>query len=463
MLPNEEDKTPRRTVEAPLPLSSVNLVYPLANPTTGELRDIIIKKLARGKVLDEKDPPRRYIADYDDKIRIPYPTIEPEEYKDHDSDTFRIEVEKKTWVPTLIRPPMPPSIIDELRNKYSKFRDRHDEDFVLRKVEEDKMAQQKKTEMRQLMRSPLKELHRRERAEKKAKGKPKLSKDALSIIGQHMTKHKDPRGPGPAVTGLALSTPSHATSSALRSTFAMSKPPAISLHSRSTHSSSCAGSQAMYSILTRKMSTVIHRTLNTSLADVNALLLKNDVRVAPKRRLAPLSTISVREIPPPEPVIRQHQPRLRSRVANDQEPFTLRIRKRLALNAERGLDGVVNAKVNTGSENHQPPLSNTTLENTTTEPPPVPVFDVPVKRKKGSIAIKRYKKGAVRKVKCDSKNWDELSRLHKAQIRHITEKLGPSQKAPAPMLHVLRREDPKREDNEEHGKELATRGKSKRP
>ena len=46
------------------------------------------------------------------------------------SDTPAKLVEKPTFFPTLLMEPLPSSIIDELRNKYSKFRDRHDPSYV---------------------------------------------------------------------------------------------------------------------------------------------------------------------------------------------------------------------------------------------------------------------------------------------------------------------------------------------
>ena len=291
MLINEQDKSPHRTVEASLPLSSVNLVYPLPNATTGELHDVIIRQLRRGKVRDEKNPPERFIADYEPEYSIPYPEVEPEEYRDHDSDTFRIEVEKKTWVPTLIRPPMPPSIIDELRNKYSKFRDRHDEDFVRKKTEETKAAGKRRRELKQLMMSPLKELHQREREQKKARGKQKLSMDALSILGQHVAKYKGLSSVEEieAAAGLISSTPSRAVSSAIRSTFAASSSPASALNSKTIHSSSRASSQAMHKILKRNMSNMTLGTSSPNLAVTTALSLEDAGRAAPNGLAATLS------------------------------------------------------------------------------------------------------------------------------------------------------------------------------
>ena len=296
MLVNEPDKTPRRTVEAPLPLSSVNLVYPLPNPTTGELRDVIITQLRRGKVRDPKEPPKRYIADYEPAFSVPYPEEEEPEYKDHDCDTYRIEVEKRTWVPTLIRPPMPPSIIDELRNKYSKFRDRHDEDFILKKKQEDEAAERKKMELKQLMRSPTQQLFKRERNRKKKVGrKVKLDEDALSIIGQHMAKHRGLPLPQlveaskGTTSGLTSATPSRATSSAIRSTLSIPPPTSIPLNARSFYSSSRSSVLVAQRIVKRNLSTMTSWTSQPGFTVVNSILASDMASSFSYRWTAPLA------------------------------------------------------------------------------------------------------------------------------------------------------------------------------
>ena len=48
------------------------------------------------------------------------------------SDTLRLDIDTPTWTPTLLRAPLPGSVIDELRGKYSKFRTRHDPEFLKR-------------------------------------------------------------------------------------------------------------------------------------------------------------------------------------------------------------------------------------------------------------------------------------------------------------------------------------------
>ena len=186
----EMDKRPIRTMEAPLPLSALRLVHPLPHPETGELRDVVIKELKRART--RKKEIVRCIAGVSPRIVIPFPEKVPEEHEDHDIDTLRIEVEEKTFVPTLLRPPMPETVIDELRNKYSKFRDRHDEDFVARKMKEDEEAAAAKNGARTLMSTPLKETLRRERMAKKALGKPELSEDMLARIGELMAAKRAP-------------------------------------------------------------------------------------------------------------------------------------------------------------------------------------------------------------------------------------------------------------------------------
>ena len=184
MLVGEQDKRPVRSFEAPIPLSFLRLVHPLPHPDTGALRDVVIKELQRtGR--------GRYIAGLEPPTEIPFPEKEPEVHEDYDIDTLRIEVEERTWVPTLLRPPMPLGVIDELRNKYSKFRDRHDAAFVARKMKEDEAAEEKKKSSKGMM-TPLKELHRKERAERKARGKPVLSEDKLERIGEVMARNRAP-------------------------------------------------------------------------------------------------------------------------------------------------------------------------------------------------------------------------------------------------------------------------------
>ncbi|KAL9118099.1 MAG: hypothetical protein Q9187_005359 [Circinaria calcarea] len=201
MLTKESDKRPFRTYDCPIPLRSVRLVYPLPHPETGILRDVVIQELRKYKNPPKGSTdlrPRRYIAGLDPPTNVPYPEKEPEEFEDNDVDTLRIEVEERTWVPTLRQPPMPSSIIDELRNKYSKFRDRHDDSFIAKKLREEEEAAERKNSTKKMM-TPLKELHRKERAEKKARGKPQLSEETLHKIGEVMARSMPSRSAEPTL------------------------------------------------------------------------------------------------------------------------------------------------------------------------------------------------------------------------------------------------------------------------
>lgn len=191
MLNNEDDKRPVRTVEQPVPLSSVRLVYPLPDPQTGIVRDVIVKKLINGKIFRDRVNQRtswaRLIPGLN--VVVPWPKQEPREKKDYPSDTLRIEVEAKSFVPTLLTPPMPGSVIDELRNKYSIFRTRHDPEYIAAKMKED-AAKEAVKKVSEEMRTPLKEVNRRERKLRKAKGKGTLTPEMLEKIGEVIARKR---------------------------------------------------------------------------------------------------------------------------------------------------------------------------------------------------------------------------------------------------------------------------------
>lgn len=128
---------------------------------------------------------RRYIPFL--KIQIPWPVNEsPKEPKEYDTDTRRMNVEEKTYVPSLFMRPFPDTVIDELRGKYSKFRDRHEREYIEAKTQED----EKKKAFKQIkIATPLKEINKRIRFEKKMLGKTQvLTDDILEKIGRTMVK-----------------------------------------------------------------------------------------------------------------------------------------------------------------------------------------------------------------------------------------------------------------------------------
>ena len=93
-------------------------------------------------------------------------------------------------MPTLLHPPMPMSVIDELRNKYSKFRTRHDPEYIAAKMEEDRIAEEQKS-LSKKMRTPLNEANRKARKERKKLGKGALTDDMLAKIGELMVKKQE--------------------------------------------------------------------------------------------------------------------------------------------------------------------------------------------------------------------------------------------------------------------------------
>lgn len=217
--PQDMDKSPTRAMEKPVPLTSIRLVHPMQlNPNTG-IQDVIIKKLIRVKpvtpLLDRNGAPllntkgkvktrplftypideetgkpifQRHVDGFPDLI-IPFPKPEPEIREDTIADTLRVDVEARTFVPTLFRPPIPTSVIDELRNKFSVFRTRHDPEYIEAKMEEDRQVQEKKQQIK-LMRTPTQEVNRLERKLRRKKGKGVLTEEMLERIGKMMLQKR---------------------------------------------------------------------------------------------------------------------------------------------------------------------------------------------------------------------------------------------------------------------------------
>ena len=189
------EKRPIQTTEASIQLSDVRLVYPLLNSETGIRRDVIINELEKKSV--PKIPGRfygprvekRYIAGLEPQEFIPFPEVPKTEEKDHDIDTLRIEVDERTWIPTLLGPPMPETVIDELRNKYSVFRDRHDDEFIQKKEQGQARLEAWKKRKAEMMLTPLQEFHRKQRAEKRKLGWAPLDQETMERIGQVMARN----------------------------------------------------------------------------------------------------------------------------------------------------------------------------------------------------------------------------------------------------------------------------------
>lgn len=182
------------------PIHAIRLVHPLKDPVSGEIRDVVINELVARNYYKDKATGRetwsRVVPGLN--IEIPWPkAFEDAEkqnlegtFEDHACDTLRIDVEEKTFVPTLLRPPMPTEVIDELRNRYSKFRTRHEDEYVAKKeAEEAEKAARKKSI--KTMRTPVQELNAKIKAERKARGQPELTEEMLAKIGEVMARNRN--------------------------------------------------------------------------------------------------------------------------------------------------------------------------------------------------------------------------------------------------------------------------------
>ena len=174
-----------------VPIEHVKLVYPLPDPETGVPRDTIIDRLVMVNRQWNKDKRKWELGDRlipGTRTIIPWPEKAEREYEDNEEDTLRITVEEQTFRPFLLHPPMPTSVIDELRGKYSVYRTRHDWDYVRKKeLEEEKL--EKRKQLGRTMRTPLQELAERREAEKVSRQKD-LTEEQLAKIGEVIAQER---------------------------------------------------------------------------------------------------------------------------------------------------------------------------------------------------------------------------------------------------------------------------------
>lgn len=167
----------------------VRLVVPTVDPVTKELRDTVVANVAMSKIFHDKILKEkrwiRYIKGT--SIEIPWPKKEEPEQFDQDCDTRIMHVENDTFVPTLLEAPIPLEIVDEIRNKFSRFRTRHEPEYVA-KVEA--ALGYKERLAREAIKTPLQLLNKKLREEKKAQGKPELTSEILEQLGRAMAKNK---------------------------------------------------------------------------------------------------------------------------------------------------------------------------------------------------------------------------------------------------------------------------------
>ncbi|CAF9914545.1 hypothetical protein IMSHALPRED_001938 [Imshaugia aleurites] len=202
-----------------IPLSSIRLVHKIPDPLTGISTDKIIERLiplpdeAQASIraefaagaIGQKElihrlrgrtiPGSKEVYKHWLEIPLPNPQHDSDDSRKRkapkplDNDTQRFEVEARTWTPTLLRAPMPGGVIDELRNKYSRFRTRHDAGYQLaldnrarRKAEYEAWARSGGG----VMVTPRMEARQKEREVLKGRGEPVLERALLERIGEVM-------------------------------------------------------------------------------------------------------------------------------------------------------------------------------------------------------------------------------------------------------------------------------------
>ncbi|KAL2021560.1 hypothetical protein VTK56DRAFT_7059 [Thermocarpiscus australiensis] len=204
-----DEQPPVHQAKSLIPISAIRLVHPLTDPETGATRDVIIRELQPVGISHDRATRKvfwnRLVPGLN--VRIPWPEQKPKEYEDHPSDTLRLDVEERTFVPTLLRPPMPETVIDELRNKYSKFRTRHTPEYVA-KIEAEEAAKKARRKSVDEMLLPLQEYNRKMRELRRQRGKPELTEEMLEKIGEVIARNKFGRSaaesaPAPAATEAA--------------------------------------------------------------------------------------------------------------------------------------------------------------------------------------------------------------------------------------------------------------------
>lgn len=174
----------------PVKYSDVRLVYPLPDPETGILKDTVIANIQRSKIwFDKRNKSKTWdrLVPGMAGVIIPWPAKDKPEKIDKIGDTRMMDAETITYIPSLLRPPFPEDVIDELRNRYSRFRTRHDPEYIAKKQAEDLEKHIKATAR---VVTPVQEINKRARAERKALGKPVLSEEMLEKIGRIMALNR---------------------------------------------------------------------------------------------------------------------------------------------------------------------------------------------------------------------------------------------------------------------------------
>ncbi|KAM0201762.1 hypothetical protein ACHAPI_001813 [Fusarium lateritium] len=188
-----------RSQPMPISIGSIRLVYPIANPETGATRDVIIHELKA--IPPNMKSPNMTLERWEHgnkwdrivpgiNVIIPWPEVEAPEYETYEDDSVRETVEDRTFYYNLLSPPMPETVIDELRNKFSKFRTRHEEWYMQQKEAEAAMTEARKESVQSMM-TPLQEFHALQREKHAEEGEPELSEEMLEKLGGIVAQRKE--------------------------------------------------------------------------------------------------------------------------------------------------------------------------------------------------------------------------------------------------------------------------------
>ncbi|KAF2210437.1 hypothetical protein CERZMDRAFT_118221 [Cercospora zeae-maydis SCOH1-5] len=169
------------SIEQPIRRKDVQLVFPLPDPETGMPRDTIIEKV-------EVIQGTRVIPGSSTFLPWPEKDDTPGDQEVYEDDTLQAAVDERTFRPFLIRPPMPLSVIDELRNKYSRFRTRHEYDYTVKKEMEDAKVESRKGLIK-TMRTPLQQLAAL-REKQKAAHQKELTVEQMAKIGEIIAQER---------------------------------------------------------------------------------------------------------------------------------------------------------------------------------------------------------------------------------------------------------------------------------
>lgn len=184
--------------DMPLSINDVRLVHPITDPKTGITKDTIIKEL-RGVGADMKSDNMNLDRwDYGQRwdrivpglnLVIPWPEVKVPQFETHAQDTGREAVEERTFYYNLTSAPMPSPVLDELRNKFSRFRTRHEGWYVAKKEHEEALKKRKADTVKSMM-MPADELSEVNKAKKAAMKEPELSDEMLEKLGSIIAQTK---------------------------------------------------------------------------------------------------------------------------------------------------------------------------------------------------------------------------------------------------------------------------------